>query len=341
MIDIRINKESGVPIYLQVASQIEECIRKGDFKVGELLPSLNDLSRIAEIGRDSANKAYTVLLNRRVVGVRQGKGFFVTERSEAKMRVLLLIDKLSSHQQRMVYAFCDRLGEAADVTLLMHNQNLALLEEFVNDNLGLYDYYAVVPHFKTDKATVKKVVSLLSRIPERRLLLMDHIPEGFEGYFGAVYQNISEDIPHALSEEKAELDKYQRIRVVRMSKGIYQDETWRAVKAYCDSIGMTSLKEEGLPGEIKKGDVFLLTGSRLDFLLVELSRKILDTGLELGREVGIICQNDFVINEIVLGGLTTISSDYAKIGTDAADMILSGDLKQIHCECDMVRRRTF
>jgi DNA-binding LacI/PurR family transcriptional regulator len=67
----------------------------------------------------------------------------------------------------------------------------------------------------------------------------------------------------------------------------------------------------------------------------------MDRGLELGRDVGLICQNDFVINEIVLGGLTTISSDYAKIGSDAAAMILTGELKRIHCECSLVRRNTF
>ncbi len=341
MVDISISKDSGRPIYIQVASHIEDAIRNGDFKAGDLLPSLNELSAMAGIGKDTANKAYSILLKKKMIDSRHGKGFFVTDRSNSQLRVLLLVDKMSSHQQRMINAFCDRLKDIAEVTVLMHNQDLNLLDMYINTNLGSFDYYTIVPHFKTDDKTRIRLISLLKRIPEMKLVLMDHIPMGFTGKFGAVYQDIGSDIPRALSQGREALEHYRRVRVVRMSQGIYQDITWSAVKSYCDSIGMESLMDKGLPRKISAGDVFLLTGSRLGFLLVELSRKIMDLGFTLGEDVGLICQNDFVINEIVLGGLTTISSDYARIGVDAANMIVSGQLKKIHCECNLVRRNTF
>ncbi len=338
---IKISKDSGRPIYMQVASHIEESIRNGEFQEGDLLPSLNELAAMAGIGRDTANKAYSLLLKKRLIDARHGKGFFVSDRSGSRLKVLLIVDKMSSHQQRMINAFTKSLGDEAEGTLLMHNQDLDLLETYINSNLGSFDYYVIVPHFKADKGLQQRLVSALKRIPEKKLVLMDHIPNGFTGNFGAVYQDIGADIPKALSQGRDVLTRYNRMRVVRMSPGIYQDITWSAVKSYCDSIGLDSVMDRDLPKDIAPGDVFLLTGSRLDFTLVELSRRIMELGLELGRDVGLICQNDFVINEIVLGGLTTISSDYAKIGSDAADMILTGDLKRVHCECSLVRRKTF
>ena len=339
--EINISKESGRPIYMQVASFFEDAIRRGELCEGELLPSLNELSVMAGIGRDTANKAYSLLLKKRLIDARHGKGFFVSDRSGSRFRVLLIVDKMSSHQQRMINAFTKRLKDGADVTMLMHNQDLDLLESYISNNLGSFDYYVIVPHFKTDDVTVRRLLALLKRIPERKLVLMDHIPNGFTGNFSAVYQDIGADIPKALSQGREVLSRYKRMRVVRMSPGIYQDITWPSVKSYCDSIGLESVMEKDLPRRISAGDVFLLTGSRLDYLLVELSRKILERGFELGKDVGLICQNDFVINEIILGGLTTISSDYARIGIDAAEMILSGDLRKIHCECSLVRRKTF
>lgn len=338
---INISKESGRPIYIQVAESFEDAIRKGEFKEGELLPSLNELAAMAGIGKDTANKAYSLLLKNRLIDARHGKGFFVSDRSGSRIRVLLIVDKMSSHQQRMIDAFTKKLKDNAEVTLLMHNQDLDLLETYINSNLGNFDYYTIVPHFKAGKANLQRLVSALRRVPEKKLVLMDHIPNGFNGNFGAVYQDIGADIPKALSQGREVLSRYRRMRVVRMSPGIYQDITWSAVKSYCDSIGLESKMDKVIPKDITAGDVFLLTGSRLDFTLVELSRNISECGFELGRDVGLICQNDFVINEIVLGGLTTISSDYAKIGSDAAEMILRGDLRKIHCECSLVRRNTF
>lgn len=341
MFEIKINKNSRTPIYLQVVSRVEQAVLNGELSAGDRLPSLNALVKSTGIGKDTANKSYSVLMKRRLINSRHGKGFFISDSFGGRRRILLLIDKLSVHQQRMISAFCDRLGDSAEITLLMHNQNLELFEDYVLDNLGSYDYYVVVPHFETDSTSVRKVASLLRKIPEKKLVVMDHIPEGLDGGYGAAYQDISEDIPHALSQGREVLETYKRMRVVKMSQGLYFGLTWQSVKSYCDSIGIPSQVEYGLPEDIMVGDVFFLTGSLLDHLLVDLSNKIALKGFKLGRDVGLICLNDFSINDIVLGGLSTISSDYAEIGISAAEMILNETLEKIHCKCNLVRRSTF
>ena len=62
---------------------------------------------------------------------------------------------------------------------------------------------------------------------------------------------------------------------------------------------------------------------------------------KIGKDVGLISYNDVPLNAVVLGGLTTISTDFEKMGTTAAEMILSGKMTKIHNDFRMTRRTTF
>ena len=84
-----------------------------------------------------------------------------------------------------------------------------------------------------------------------------------------------------------------------------------------------------------------MLNSQLDWGLADLARKAKEQGLEIGKNVFIISYNDFVLNDVVLGGLTTISTDFALMGRLAAEMILKKDLSKLHCEFRMNRRSTF
>lgn len=47
------------------------------------------------------------------------------------------------------------------------------------------------------------------------------------------------------------------------------------------------------------------------------------------------------INELVLGGLTVMSTDFPAMGQTVARMILSGKLEKVHNPFRLVRRCTF
>jgi len=44
---------------------------------------------------------------------------------------------------------------------------------------------------------------------------------------------------------------------------------------------------------------------------------------------------------VVLGGLTTISTDFVEMGRLAAEMILAGKMVKVHNKFRMIRRKTF
>jgi len=92
---------------------------------------------------------------------------------------------------------------------------------------------------------------------------------------------------------------------------------------------------------LEKGDVVLVLNSQLDSGLVELARRIADAGLEPGKDVRIISYNEFPLNQLVLGGLTVLSTDFPQMGRTAARMILSGQPAKIHNPFHLIRRKTF
>lgn len=79
IIDIRINKESGVPLYLQVKKQIMGLIKSGFLKVGNKMPTERELSEKLKVSRNTISTAYNELEQEGVLKSYQGRGTFVAE----------------------------------------------------------------------------------------------------------------------------------------------------------------------------------------------------------------------------------------------------------------------
>lgn len=95
------------------------------------------------------------------------------------------------------------------------------------------------------------------------------------------------------------------------------------------------------PTDINKKDVFLLINSQLDSGISDLADNIDAKNLKVGKDVFIISYNEFPFNKVVLGGLTTISTDFVKMGELAAQMIVEKRLFKQKCDFGMIRRSTF
>jgi DNA-binding LacI/PurR family transcriptional regulator len=98
---------------------------------------------------------------------------------------------------------------------------------------------------------------------------------------------------------------------------------------------------DSFPESVEKGDVFFLQTGKLTNALAEFCEILKNNNLEVGKDVGLMAYNDVPLYAVVLGGLTTISTDFAKMGKLAAEMILSGKMTKIHNDFRMIRRKTF
>ncbi|MBR0110198.1 MAG: GntR family transcriptional regulator [Bacteroidales bacterium] len=338
---ITVNTHIKHSIYKQIVEQVERGVRDGSLTPGEQLPSMNVLADKYDISRETVKKAYGILVEKDIIEPRHGKGFYVRDlASGAKTEVLVIIDNFSVYKQITYTAFAQTLGPEADITILNHNQNPDFLEYFLDSHLDNFDYYVIAPHFPTDEQTQKRVVKLLERVPVRKLILIDHLQPGLRGQFGAAYQDFENDIYDGL---KGNFDNssVRRLRVITLPMSLYGNKICKGVERFASEKKINVEFLNAAPDLIEPGDAFLILNSQLDSGLVDLARKIQESGLEIGKGVFIISYNEFPMNELILGGLTTVSTDFPEIGRIAAEMIASHEMRKVHNRFKMIRRRTF
>ena len=336
------SKNLSEPLFRQLMAYVEEQIRSGAFSPDKPLPSLNAMAIHSGLSKETVIKAYAHLCKDGVINSLPGKGYFVREGYlSGKPSLFVLMDKLSLHQQDIMGGIMQELTGRADITIRMHYQDIGHFESELTKALDRYDWYLVFPHFSIEKGVQEKAARLLGTIPPEKLIVMDRLIEGVPENAGASYQSIEQDIPDMLQPVLADLRKYRTLRYVSLSVSLYGNLVAETVRKFAaeHSLCVEILKE--VPDAICEKDLFFVSGSRLDRRLSELLRKMSTSGMVIGRDVGLICYNDFPLNEFILGGLTTLSTDFFLMGRSAARMILSGELSKVHCPCSLIRRNTF
>ena len=340
--DIKIDSSLNHSLYRQIVEGVERSVHEGSLPAGEQLPSMNELASKYAISRETVKKAYGILVDKGLIVPKHGKGFYVADISKSgRPQVLVIFDKFSVYKQIIFNAFSGTLSDNAEITIVNHNQSLELLTYYLDNYLDSFDYYVVTPHFPLDKATQAGVSKQLSRIPNRKLIMLDRLQPDFPGNFGAVYQDFENDVCDGLAQGLSPTVRTRKLRVITLPASLYGHGMHSGIKRFCEEHAIPVEFIESAPEVISPGDTFLLLSSQLDAGLVALTRKIQNSGLEIGRDVFIISYNEFDMNEIVLGGLTTVSADFHEMGRLAAQMILERKLVKIHCPFRMMRRHTF
>ena len=340
--EIKIDSSLKHSIYKQIVDEIERGARDGSLAPGDMLPSMNVLASSHDISRETVKKAYGLLVDKGIIEPRHGKGFYVKDLSKtAKTEILVLFDKLSVYKQILFNAFAEQLGPGMEITILNHDQNPDLLEYYLDNQLDRFDYYVVAPHFSLDDETQRRVNVLLSRIPVRKLILLDKLQTGLKGNFGAVYQDFENDIKEGLEEGILAHPGMSHLRVITLPTSMYGAQIRKGIESFTRHHSIWAEFLDSVPDNIAPGDTFLILNSQLDAGLVDLARKIAQKDLVIGKDVFIISYNEFDTAELVLGGLTTVSTDFPAMGRIAANMIMSREMKKVHCPFVLTRRRTF
>ena len=115
----------------------------------------------------------------------------------------------------------------------------------------------------------------------------------------------------------------------------------KGVDRFCMEYNIPIEYMTAAPEHINKNETYLVINSQLDSGLAALARRIKEQNLEVGKDVFIISYNEFDLNEVVLNGLTTVSTDFKQMGKTVATMILNRKSWKVHCDFNMTRRGTF
>lgn len=330
------------PIYKQLVEQFEDAIRSGKLCPGEQVPSMNDFAMQMGISKETVKKTYGILHEKGLLIPQQGKGFYVAEASEvSKPRVLVLFDKLSIYKEVLYNSLAEELGDKADLTILTHNQNLELFTYYLDTYLDKFDYYVISPHFPLDDKSQAAATKLISRIPNRKLIMVDHWLQSYTGNYGAVYQDFENDVYDGLKQGLEKLQKTSCLNVITLPSSLYGPMVCKGVDRFCMEYDIPVEFMHSAPDHISPNETYLIINSQLDSGLAALARTIKKQELEVGKDVFIISYNEFDLNEVVLNGLTTISADFKQMGRTAATMILNRKSWKVHCDFNMTRRASF
>ncbi len=339
---IKIDIASKTPVYKQIIKGIQDVVDRGEYSTGDYIPSMNELADDLQISKETVKKAYSILRDKRIIESAHGKGFYITNNGRNKIKILLLFDKISTYKYVLYSSFAAQIGDISEITIRLHNQDVALFEQFIEENLGGFDYYIITPHFPLQPDIQKRALKTLRKIPNRKLLLLDRYIEGLPGNFGSVYQDFEGDVFDGLSQGLEMLRNFKKLNVISMPGSMYAPLIEKGIKKFCTQHQIKFEIHKNVDTyKIQKNEVFLILNSQLDTELIELVRIAKTEGCKIGEDIGIISYNESPVNEIILDGLTVLSTNFKQMGELAAKMILDQSFKKVHCDFQLIRRSTF
>jgi DNA-binding transcriptional regulator YhcF (GntR family) len=323
---IKIDENSRIPKYRQIVDAIIHNISIGNLAMGEKIPSINMFSEEYLLSRDTVEKAYNILKERQIILSIRGKGYYITKtKLISKVNILFFINKLSSYKMRIYNSFVNSIGGTSHTDLHIYHCDEDLFLNLLEKNRGAYDYYVIMPHFKTDElrhvSFTDEVVKAVKRIPKEKLIIMDNLMPDVDGAFIEIYQDFENDIYNALQEGLKKISKYEKLIITYPENSVYPypKRILHGFRKFCveHSLDFEILDEIYDDMILKKGDLFI-TISESD--LVNLVNQIRDKEFKLGKDIGVISYNDTPLKELL--GITCISTDFKVMGETAARMIL-------------------
>jgi DNA-binding transcriptional regulator YhcF (GntR family) len=333
--NLRINHDSEIPKYKQVVNLIISDIEAGIFKKGQRIPSINETSEELLLSRDTVEKAYVYLKKNGVLSSVRGKGYYVNQVNiHKKIKVALILNKLSNYKRSLYYSFAEKLGTKAHVDVFIYNYNIEQFNEIINNQITNYDYFVILPHFNSESADVDHAIR---KIPKEKVLLVDRNVESLNDY-PVVYQEYEKDIQSALEKGIGLIKKYSRINLVFPGNEYYSKNILRGFQIFCqvNNLQFSVIDQLNEPA-VKQGEAFVLISDDDLYRFIKISKS---KNWKLGKDVGVVAYNDNPVKELLEDGITTISTNHDEIGRTAAQMILTKDFRRIKSPFEFVKRNS-
>lgn len=316
-----------------LVQSVIEGIAEGDFLVGDKLPSINKMVRDVGYARKTIVRAYEELKDRGLVESKNKQGYFiVSQETGVVLRVALLLFAFQSFQEDFYNTLRNELGKKYQVDVFFHHNNLSIFETMISNIKGKYGMYVVAPI--QDKA----VVPMLQSIPPNKLILVDrYVDLGPEYSF--IAQEFENSTYNILVKLLPEIQKYEQMVLFFNTKNDYSPLGIRnAFERFIRDYDIKGTIEDGyLPETIRKNTLYFIKN---DSILWKFLKDCSQGQCILGKDLGILSYDDNVLKEIIMGGITTISTDFKEMGKMAAEFVRDGNPIRTIAPTDLLRRNS-
>ena len=344
LIEIKINESSRVPKYKQIVDSIINDISKGKLKIGEKIPSINELSESCYLSRDTVEKAYKQLKEQKVIISVKGKGYYTAKTDLiSKVQIFFMINKLSSYKMMIYNSFVKSIGMNGHVTLSVYHCEESIFTRTLERNLGAFDYYVIMPHFKNEDlnhvSTTNTVVEMIEKIPKDKLIILDNNKLDIKGNYGAVYQDFQEDIYEALKKGVEKLKKYDKLVLVYPNKSVYPYplRIVHGFRKFCSKFNFDFeiLNEIYDDMDLDSKDAYVIIEEND---LVNLVRQVRKKNLVMGKDIGIISYNDTPLKDLL--GINVVSTHFKAMGETAAYLITNNKKEKVKNVFEYIERNS-
>jgi len=326
---LNIDKNSRKPKYVQIVDSVIQNISLGNFAMGDKMPSINCLSEDCYLSRDTVEKAYKILKERKVITSVRGKGYYIAKtKLIARTNILFLFDKLSSYKLQVYNTFVRKMGSNTYADIQVYHSDETLFLNLLEKHKGAYDYYIVISHFKSDDfkyiSAPKSVIEAIKRIPSEKLILLNNLKEINSRGIIKIYQDYENDLYNSLTKGFEKISKYKRLILVYPEKAInpYPKAIVHGFRKFCihKALNYEIVDEIYEDMILKKGDLFITI---IEDDLVNLINQMREKEFVIGKDIGILSYNDTPLKDLL--GISVISTDFKLIGETLARMILNNE----------------
>ena len=310
-----INKKSKTPKYQQIISITLEKIKDGILKKGDILPSLNSLAREYGVAKDTVVKAYDKLKEMNIVGSQHGKSFYIkNEYINYDKRIFILFDVLQTPYKEILYkGIINNINDRIYLDFYFHNFNPDLFKRLLEDSIGNYDYFIVMPFPNTI------VPKILQKMDQKKLLILDRIEDYDERDCSIISQSHDRELEKALNEGIDLISKYTKITLV------FPEDKHHPMSIKDAFLRFT--RKNNIQSEITTSIKIEMVANKEAYLIIEdddlvnIIKASKKKKLEIGKDIGIISYNDTPLKEVIENGITVVSVDWNEMAIKTAKQI--------------------
>lgn len=300
----------------QLVQGVIRSIDMGILARGDKLPSINAM--VSELGyaRKTIVKAYEELKDRGLVESKKLKGYYIiSDETNVTLRVALLLFAFHHFQEDFYNTFRKDLGDRFHIDVFFHHNNPEMFKTILSNIHGKYGKYVIAP------IPDKNLIPVLENIPPDKLLIIDrHLPVSQE--YSYVTQEFEQSTYERLEELLPQIRKYKNIILLFDPDSEVPKEILDAFNRFVETYGLQGrVKDKFITGTLEKGDLYFCAS---DAFLWKVLSECHKTSLRVGKDIGVLSRDDHVVKEIVLGGITTISTDFNAMAKMAANCIKQG-----------------